>query len=254
MRLAFAARLIPSSFVSQLLLLFAAAIVVPVVFTGLLIQSDINGAEQAGRNLALQQARHAAEDIEIAYTRDQELATILGGLSEFWNGSDEDRDRILAAFSSPYPFLNGLLYFTSDLAQHGKAGTEPGAARVSMAARKYAREAVQTNAPSFADEVVVSQTVSGQELLSLVIPLQEKGPGGRSGYLAAAFRSALLPTVWDTSSLPRDSTLLLVDTRSGRVLGGTAHNPYETNTVLDDSILDIVHSDSTRGSSSCGCL
>src|SRR5258708_4302910 len=107
-----AVRLIPHSFASQLLLLFAAAVLVPVVFTGLLIRSDINGAEQAGRTLALGQAREAAADVEVAYARDHNLATILGGLAEFWDGTDEDRDRILATFSKPYPALDGLLFFT----------------------------------------------------------------------------------------------------------------------------------------------
>jgi hypothetical protein len=175
-------RLIPRSFASQLLLLFGVALLVPVAFIATLIRSDFDGAERAASRLAVEQARHAAIDIEGAYARDQHLATILAGLTEFWNGSDEDRDRILTAFSNPYPSLSGLLFFTDDFAQHGKANFEPGSERPSMAIRAYAQEAVATGQPAFADEVVAGR-ISGRQILSIVIPLREPTPTGRSGYL-----------------------------------------------------------------------
>jgi signal transduction histidine kinase/ActR/RegA family two-component response regulator/HAMP domain-containing protein len=237
-------RLTPNSFASQLLLLFALALLVPVAFIGTLIRSDIETAEQSARGVAVRQARRAAAAVESAYTRDQELATILGGLPEFWNGQDEDRDQILTAFSRPYPSLNGLKYFTEDFEQHGAANAELGGTRPSMAIRTYAQEAVATGQPAFADEIVSGRTASTQ-LLSLVIPLREPMLTGRFGYLAAAFRTDQLPSMWDLKSLPDSGSVLLVDTRSGRVLGGTLNSPFVPNTVVDESILEMVHSESS---------
>ena len=75
----------------------------PLGFIGTLIASDICGAEQAANRIAVRQTERATLDIERAYARDAERAMILSGLPEFWNGSNEDRDRILTAFSTPYP-------------------------------------------------------------------------------------------------------------------------------------------------------
>jgi hypothetical protein len=236
-------RLIPSTFASQLLLLFVVALLVPVLFIGTLIRSDLDGAERAASRLAVRQARHAATEIEAAYARDRELATILAGLPGFWNGSDEDRDQILTAFSNPYPSLNGLAYFTDNFEQHGKAFFEPGSERPSMAIRAYAAEAIATGQPAFADEVVAGR-ISGRQLLSLVIPFREL-PAGRQGYLSASFRADHLPSLWDLRALPDDSSVLLVDGRSGRVLGGTLNSPFVPNSVIDGSMLDLLRSEST---------
>jgi len=86
-RLPGSSRLIPNSFASQLLLLFAVALLVPLGFIGTLIASDISGAEQAANRIAVRQTERATLDIERAYARDAERAAILSGLPEFWNGS-----------------------------------------------------------------------------------------------------------------------------------------------------------------------
>jgi hypothetical protein len=189
------ARLIPNSFASQLLLLFAVALLVPLGFLATLIASDISGAEQAANRLAVRQAKQAAVEIEHAYARDTELATILSGLPEFWNGSDEDRDRILTSFSSPYPSLSGMLFFTDDFEQHGRANFQPRSERHNLAIRAYAREAVATGRPAFADEITTGRS-TGRQILSLVNPLREPEPGVRHGFITAAFLADQLPSLW----------------------------------------------------------
>src|ERR1700687_387753 len=144
----------PHSFASQLLLLFAIALLVPLGLTATLIASDIEGAEQAANRLAVRQVGHAALDAELAHAGDTELTAILSGLPVFWNGCDEDRDRMLTAFSSPYPSLSGMLCFTDDFEQHGRANYVPGSERQSLAIRAYAQEAVATGQPAFADEII----------------------------------------------------------------------------------------------------
>ena len=63
------------------------------------------------------------------------------GSPAFWDGSDEDRDRLLEALATPDQRLNAMIFATLDLEQHG-ASNYNGISRPSLAGRAYAQEAV----------------------------------------------------------------------------------------------------------------
>jgi signal transduction histidine kinase/HAMP domain-containing protein len=213
------------------LALFAVALVGPLAFTGFLLKDDFQVAEERAQATAVLAARLASDDIENALASNRASAQVIEQLPGFWNETDVSRDRLLAAVSKPHSHLNGMIFFTSDFEQHGATYQQPDEPRNSMAVRAYAQEAVRTGQPAFADEVVRSAKTD-LDILSMVIPVHEPEPGNRIGFVTAAFRMDRFALLWSDQQLPAGSSSWLVDTRSGRLLGGTGALGVPLNTPV----------------------
>ena len=183
-----------------------------------LVQTRLNvvATESQTIDTTATMAERAADELDERLRHVIALARSVEGLPAFWDGSDEDRDRLLRALATPDQRLNALLFVTLDLEQHGTSNYVSGA-RVGLAGRSYAREAVATGAVSVTSEPLLALT-NGDPVLPIAIPVQDQRAPDRRGLAIAGLKTARLVGVLTGVPLPPGSTVDLVDVRSGRVL------------------------------------
>ena len=100
-------------------------------------------------------AERAADELDERLRHVVALARSVEELPAFWDGSDDDRDRLLRALATPDERLNALVFATLDLETHGSSNYD-GGARPSPAGRAYAREAMTTGAVSVTSEPLLA--------------------------------------------------------------------------------------------------
>ncbi|MFN0072197.1 MAG: ATP-binding protein [Chloroflexota bacterium] len=168
-------------------------------------------------------ARMAAAEIEEAIWEARATAAAVERLPDFWEGADEDRDEILAALNAERPYVNASLFFSRDFQTRGSSNHVAGQPRPSVAERSYAQEIVTTGQLAVSDQPLRALT-NGNVVLPIAVPIRERGPSSRSGFLMSSLRVEALPAFWTNLPLPPGSVVNLVDTRANRVLASSATN------------------------------
>jgi signal transduction histidine kinase/ActR/RegA family two-component response regulator/HAMP domain-containing protein len=161
-------------------------------------------------------AERAADELDERLRHVIVLARSVGGLPAFWDGSDEDRDRLLRALAAPDQRLNALIFADLSLEQRG-ASNYDGGARPGLTGRAYAREAVATGAISVTDEPLLALS-NGDPVLPVAVPVQDERDPDRRGLAVVGLKTVRLVSVLTGVPLPPGSSVALVDVRSGRVL------------------------------------
>ena len=158
----------------------------------------------------------AADELDERIRHVVALARSVERLPAFWDGSDEDRDRLLEALATPDQRLNALLFATLDLEQHG-ASNFNGSGRPSLAERAYAREAVATGEISVTAQPLLALT-NGDPVLPIAVPVHDVRAPKRRGLVIVGLKTIRMANVLAGIPLPSGSTAALVDLREGRVL------------------------------------
>lgn len=183
-------------------------------------RADVRAAEERAYDGAGATARAASADVEMTLQAAVSIARSVERLPSFWSATDEDRDELLVALASPQPTFNALLFYTPDFAHHGTSSFYPEIGRPSAAGRAYLREAAATGRLALTAEPLASLSI-GAPVLPVAVPLREAAPPHREGFLVAGLKLDRLPALWDDMPLLPGGSLMLVDTREGRILLGT---------------------------------
>jgi PAS domain S-box-containing protein len=210
-------RVATASVVLQVLALFLLATVAPLAVWLEQTRQDARAAEARALAEAQATAARAAEQVEAVLEDAHAIARVVAHLPAFWDGTDRDRDTILAALVTSETRFNALLYFTEDFQTRGSSNHWPGRERPAVSERAYAREVVATGRLAVTGEVVIAPT-SGAPVLPVALPVREVGPAARGGYLIVGLHQARLPSSWGGLALPAAGAMLLVDTRTGQIL------------------------------------
>ena len=225
----------------RILVLLVVALLFPLILNAIHVIEEARSAEiriQAeAQSIATTSAIAVADVIAdfIATAKSVEL------YPAFWEGSDEDRDRILTFIGAPQTVFTALLFYTNDLEQHGSStpASQTGN-RVSAANREYAREAIATGQIAFTSTPLFALR-TGIPVLPMAIPIREAGPKGRVGLFVGGTWIERLPALWNRSSLPTGTAIVLADLRSGRLLVGKG------GAVADERTLSPIVLDRMRG-------
>ncbi|MFN8635235.1 MAG: ATP-binding protein [Chloroflexota bacterium] len=184
-------------------------------------------------------AQRSAEELGEQLHQVGALAQSVERLPAFWDGSDEDRDRLLRALATPDRRLNALLFVTPDLEQHGASNFDD-RGRPSLAGRAYAREAIASGAVSVTSEPLLALT-NGDPVLPVAVPVHDERDPQRHGLIVVGLKTVRVASVLADVPLPDGSTVQLVDTRSGRVLTGSAPSDTMSQAHLPTEQLDQIH-------------
>jgi signal transduction histidine kinase/DNA-binding response OmpR family regulator/HPt (histidine-containing phosphotransfer) domain-containing protein len=210
-----------ASIASKTLALFVFVVLTPLAVALAETRVDAVAAEERARESARSVARAAADEVQESINAAQRTGRILARLPGFWDGSDADRDQVLAALAAPEPTFNALVYFTDDFVSRGASDYTAEAGRPSMASLPHAREVVSTGRLTVTGETERAAT-DGNPILPVAIAVQEAGPQARSGYLIADLKLGPLPVIQPTMPLPVGSRMVLIDLRENQALVGTA--------------------------------
>src|SRR5579884_495096 len=108
-----------SSIAAKTLALFVFVTVTPLAVALIQTRNEVLAAEARSLDSAHSVARAAADEVQESIRAAQRTTRILARLPGFWDGSDADRDAILAALVAPEPTFSSLVYFTEDFRTHG---------------------------------------------------------------------------------------------------------------------------------------
>jgi signal transduction histidine kinase/CheY-like chemotaxis protein/HPt (histidine-containing phosphotransfer) domain-containing protein len=223
-----AGRRLLTSFATQVVLLFLVAILVSLGLALVYTRAQVVEAEARGARNIYILTRGAAADVAELLADARRAAEAAARLPSFWDGSDADRDALLAALAEPNPAFTSLAYFTPDYQEHGISNHAPGTERLNLASQPWARNAVASGQLTAARDVLVGRN-SGEAMLPLVVPVREPRAPFRAGFIVVALRLARLPAGWADAGLPAGTIVTLVDAADGRILAGTG----EANPVGD---------------------
>jgi signal transduction histidine kinase/ActR/RegA family two-component response regulator len=201
---------------SGILTLFVVINVISLAISLVQTRANVVATEAQTIDTTATMAERAADELDERLRHVVALARSVEGLPAFWDGSDEDRDRLLRALATPDQRLNALVFTTLDLAQHG-ASNHTGGQRPGLAGRAYAREAVASGAISVTSEPLLALS-NGDPVLPIAVPVQDERGPDRRGLTVVGLKTARLVGVLTGVPLPLGSTVELADLRSGRVL------------------------------------
>ncbi len=238
---------LPRAFTSlavQILVLFLVMTLVPLAVGFIQARDDLQDAEQRAFADAFAVADAAAAGIEGTLQFARQAAEAIEGLPTFWDGDDTDRDQVLTVLADAQPVFSGLTYFTSDFQGHGRSNFDPAVGRLNFSSREYAREVVATGRLAVSNQTVIGMARGGRVVLA-AIPVHERGPAGRNGYLIASLRVDRFPGLWANLPLPAGSVVMLVDSREGRILGGTGAAAALINSTIPEDQLERVRNGET---------
>jgi signal transduction histidine kinase/DNA-binding response OmpR family regulator/HPt (histidine-containing phosphotransfer) domain-containing protein len=210
-----------ASIASKTLALFGFVVLTPLAVALIQTRVDALAAEERARESAHSVARAAAEEVQGSIGAAQRTGRLLARLPGFWDGSDADRDQVLAALAATEPTFYALVYFTDDFISHGASDYTAEVGRPSVANLPHAREVVTTGQFTVTGETARAAT-DGNPILPVAIAVQEAGPQARSGYLIADLKLGPLPMVQTSMPLLVGSRMVLVDLREDQALEGTA--------------------------------
>jgi GAF domain-containing protein/HAMP domain-containing protein len=237
-----------ASLATQVMLLFLVATLVPLGVSLARTVSDRRAADDAAWAQARASAALAAEQVDATLDVARGAALTVERLPDFWVGSDERRDEILAALAVAQPAFSALGFFTADLREHGVSSHAAGVARGDLAGRAYAREAVATGRlATTAEPLIARQT--GQVVLPVAVPARttttvpESGLPAGHGFLVAGLKVDHLPALWGKLPIPPASTVMLIDTRGGHILAGSASVRARVGQVVDAPVLAGIRAD-----------
>ncbi|HEY0581558.1 MAG TPA: PAS domain S-box protein, partial [Chloroflexota bacterium] len=230
-----------SSIRAQLLVLLLAATLLPLGVSFVQLERDRADAGARATQSANDGAELAATQVSDLLHRAIAVAGILEQTPSFWPADDAERDRQLGVLATAEPIFSGLMYFTGDLMEHGSSNHVPGAPRLDLSSRVYAREVVATGQVTFASEPLVALT-SKQVVLPVAIPLRAAERVQPNGFLVAGLRVHGLPTLWSKLPLPDRSTVMLLDTRDGTILTASGNEDRTASRSIGRSALAQVRS------------
>lgn len=230
-----------SSLTAQLLVVFIVATVVPLSLALVEAERAREESEQLAADDAGQAARVGAAQVADLIGGATSVARTLQQTPAFLNGDDAERDSILTLFAQSQPYFSALVFFTSDLQEHGSSNHAPGAPRVDLSPRVYARDAVSTGQVAFTSEPLQALT-SRQVILAVAVPMRPAEAAPPAGFLAAGLNVERLPEVWQELPLPRGTSVLLVDTREGRVLTGSGDGSTIVAQTISPANLERIRS------------
>src|SRR5215212_5984963 len=201
-----------ASIASKTLALFIFVVLTPLAVALAQTRVDALAADERARESARAVARAASDEVLESINAAQRTGRILARLPGFWDGSDTDRDQVLAAVAAPEPTFNALVYFTEDFVSHGASDYTAEAGRPTVASLPHAREVVTTGQLTVTGETARAAT-DGNPILPVALAVQEAGPQARSGYLIADLKLGPLPVIQTTVPLSVGSRMVLVDLR-----------------------------------------
>jgi PAS domain S-box-containing protein len=230
------------SLAGRVLLLFLLATLVPLA--GSIWQARANGevAQQRAHDDAKSTARQAANGVQETFRQVYSAARTVEQLPAFWDGADSDRDEVLRALSAAQPAFTGLFFFSADLQSHGHSYSSLTNSRPDYSNRAYAREVVATGKMAVSAVPLAMRTGVG-DVLPVALPVHEGGPAGRSGFLGSGLGADRVPLLWQNLLLPPGGSIMLVDTREGRVLIGSGPAAAQVNQLLGPDELAPLRSD-----------
>ena len=200
---------------SGILTLFFVITLISLVISLVQTRASVVATEAQAISTTSTMAQRAADELDERIRHVIALARAVEGLPAFWDGTDEDRDRLLRALATPDERLNAIVFATLDLEQHGASNFN--GIRTSLAGRAYAREAVATGRVSVTSEALMA--LSTHDLvLPLAVPVQDERYPDRRGLIVVGLKAARLSSTLAEMPLPPGSVLTLVDLREGRVL------------------------------------
>jgi signal transduction histidine kinase/CheY-like chemotaxis protein/HPt (histidine-containing phosphotransfer) domain-containing protein/HAMP domain-containing protein len=232
------------SLAARILVLFVLAALAPPAAALVQARVDALAAERRATECANSVARAAGTSVSDLLLYADYAAGTLSRLPRFWAGEDTDRDLILKAVVASQSVLNSLQYVTPDLQQHGHSAYDPTKGRPDMVGRMSVEEAVATGQVAFEESVIIGRA-TGNAVLPVVVPFHDAATPGRGGVLNAAINLDRLSAGWADIPLVQGSTLLLVDTRQGRILAGTDTAAAQVNALVAPDALAAIRAGAT---------
>ena len=177
-----------SSLRLQLLVVFLLATGLPLAISLGRVQQDRVDAESRASNDAENVADLAAAQVDDLLGDARGVAQTLEQTPVFWSADDFERDRQLAVLAGSRPYFSALVFFTTDLQDHGASNHQASAPRFDLSTRVYASEAVATNQSAFSSEPLVA-LASNQVIFPVGLPIRNREQSRESGFLAAGLES-----------------------------------------------------------------
>jgi len=228
----------------QFLALVALATLFPTAIVAYHATSNVADAQAAALDYSRGIARLAASDIEQRLDQVTAISYTLATLPGLLEGTDEHRDGALKAMATHRAGFEFLRYFTADLVEHGSSYHEQARVRADLRGRVYAEQAVATGMLTLTDAPVRAGGAGSLAVLPVVAPIYTGESDMPRGFLLASLQLNRLAIIWDNVDLPAGSTIVLIDTRRGRVLGTAASAGALVDTPIADSVLEHVRTGS----------
>ncbi len=232
-----------SSLVGQLLIVLVLATAVPLGLSVVEAQRTRAEAEQRAAESAAESATLVAGQVADVVGTATGAARILGEMPALLEGDDAARDNTLSVLAGSEPYFTGLLYFTPDFMEHGSSNHQPGSARVDLSGRAYAQEAVATGQLALASEPLRALT-SSTIILPVAVPVRPASAVEPTGFLVAGLGVDGLPRLWSRLPLPSGTTVMLIDSRGGRVLTGSGDAAAIVGQSISAENLERLHNGS----------
>ena len=223
---------------SGILTLFVVIYVISLAISLTQTRANVMATEARTIEVTATMAERAADELDERLRHVVALARSVEGLPAFWDGSDEDRDRLLRALATPDQRLNALVFATLDLETHG-ASNYDGSARPNLTGRVYAREAVATGALSVTSEPLLALS-NRDPVLPIAVPVQDERAPERRGLAVIGLKTLRLVSVLTGVPLPPGSRVELVDLRSGRVLVDSEGSTAVSQEIVPQEQLDLI--------------
>jgi diguanylate cyclase (GGDEF)-like protein/PAS domain S-box-containing protein len=231
---------------AQLLVVFAAATLLPLIITLVQLQDERARAEQRASDAAVQTARLSAGQLDDLLGDGRAIAHAVEDTPRFWTLDDEGHDAFLAELAQAQPNVDGVTFLAPDLQEHGASYHTPDMPRLNAASRSYVREAVATDRLSVTSEALHALN-DGTVILPIAIPVHQAGQSQLSGLLVVAVKVESLPEVWAHVPLDEGSTIMLVDVREGSVLTGSGDGLQLVGRTISEQNLPKLRSGNSVG-------
>jgi diguanylate cyclase (GGDEF)-like protein/PAS domain S-box-containing protein len=226
---------------TQLVVVFAAATLLPLVIAAVQIQEERGNAERRASDGAMQTAQLAAGQVDDLVQNASAIAQVVEDTPRFWTTDDEGRDGVLAELAQAQLSVDAITFVTPDLQEHGASYHVPGSPRLNASKRDYARQAVATNQVAFTSQPLHALS-DGSVILPIAVPVHRGGEADLAGLVVVAVNMDHLPAVWAHVVLPDGASIVLVDTREGAVLTGTGDALQFAGQIMSETNLEKLRS------------
>ncbi len=226
-----------SSLAAQVLVVFAFATIVPLGMVLVETAHEIGQMEAEALARADSAARLAAAEVGERFNRAQSAARTVERLPSFWQ-EPRSRDAILHAVLDPEPAFYSLVFVPTGSDRSAAAGRQ---SQTTSSVSDGEGWAAADPVPPDPNGASVQGLADGSLVLPIGIPIRDASTPPRTGTLLVGLSFSRLVSTWDALPLYDASTVMLVDTRDGRVLvaarGGRRADPPPS--VEDDALFEM---------------